>query len=51
MIPLTFPPSTAARDDLGGQPTVENLATYSQGIFPCPVQGWPLTWFCPPPCK
>jgi leucyl/phenylalanyl-tRNA--protein transferase len=54
-MPLTFPPPTAARDDLdgllllGGQPTVENLvAAYSQGIFPWPVPGWPLAWFCPP---
>ncbi len=52
---LAFPPPTAARDDLdgllllGGQPTVENLvAAYSQGIFPWPVPGWPLAWFCPP---
>ena len=54
-MPLTFPTPTAARDDLdgllllGGQPTVENLvAAYSQGIFPWPVEGWPLAWFCPP---
>jgi leucyl/phenylalanyl-tRNA--protein transferase len=54
-VPLTFPPPTDARDDLdgllllGGQPTVENLlAAYSQGIFPWPVPGWPLAWFCPP---
>jgi leucyl/phenylalanyl-tRNA--protein transferase len=54
-MPLTFPTPTAARDDLdgllllGGQPTVENLVTaYSQGIFPWPVPGWPLAWFCPP---
>ena len=52
---LAFPPPTEARDDLdgllllGGQPTVENLlAAYSQGIFPWPVPGWPLAWFCPP---
>ncbi|MDJ0365288.1 leucyl/phenylalanyl-tRNA--protein transferase [Hymenobacter sp. H14-R3] len=54
-MPLTFPPPTAARDDLdgllllGGQPTVENLvAAYSQGIFPWPVDDLPLAWFCPP---
>ncbi len=54
-MPLTFPSPTAARDDLdgllllGGQPTVENLvAAYAQGIFPWPVPGWPLAWFCPP---
>ena len=54
-MPLTFPTPTAARDDLdgllllGGQPSVENLvAAYGQGIFPWPVPGWPLAWFCPP---
>ncbi|AMR25893.1 hypothetical protein A0257_01465 [Hymenobacter psoromatis] len=54
-VPLTFPIPSAARDDLdgllllGGQPSVENLvAAYSQGIFPWPVEGWPLAWFCPP---
>ncbi len=54
-MPLTFPTPSAARDDLdgllllGGQPTVENLVVaYSQGIFPWPVPGWPLAWFCPP---
>jgi leucyl/phenylalanyl-tRNA--protein transferase len=54
-MPLAFPPPTAARDDLdgllllGGQPTVENLvAAYSQGIFPWPIPGLPLPWFCPP---
>jgi leucyl/phenylalanyl-tRNA--protein transferase len=51
-MPLTFPPPNAARNDLdglllSGQPTVENLvAAYSQGIFPWPVEGWPLAWFC-----
>lgn len=35
-MPLTFPPPTAARDDLngllllGGQPTVENLVAYGK---------------------
>jgi leucyl/phenylalanyl-tRNA--protein transferase len=55
MPPLHFPPPTAARDDLdglllfGGEPTVENLlAAYSRGIFPWPVEGLPLPWFCPP---
>ena len=54
-MPLAFPPPTAARDDLdgllllGGQPTVENLlAAYAQGIFPWPIEGLPLPWFCPP---
>ncbi|MGI4832489.1 MAG: leucyl/phenylalanyl-tRNA--protein transferase [Janthinobacterium lividum] len=55
MPPLPFPPPSAARDDLdgllllGGQPTVENLlAAYSRGIFPWPIEGLPLPWFCPP---
>ena len=55
MPPLPFPPPTAARDDLdgllllGGEPTVENLlAAYGQGIFPWPIPGLPLPWFCPP---
>ena len=54
-MPLPFPPPDTARDDLdgllllGGEPTVENLlAAYGQGIFPWPVPGWPLPWFCPP---
>ncbi|NML63983.1 leucyl/phenylalanyl-tRNA--protein transferase [Hymenobacter sp. RP-2-7] len=54
-MPLAFPPPTAARDDLdgllllGGEPTVENLlAAYSRGIFPWPIEGLPLPWFCPP---
>jgi len=54
-MPLAFPPPTAARDDLdgllllGGQPTIESLlAADAQGIFPWPVPGWPLAWFCPP---
>ena len=23
------------------------LAAYRRGIFPWPIEGWPLTWFCP----
>jgi len=26
---------------------VNLLRAYSQGIFPWPIEGWPLTWFCP----
>jgi leucyl/phenylalanyl-tRNA--protein transferase len=33
---------------LGGELNVPNLVNaYRQGIFPWPVDGWPLTWFCP----
>ena len=33
---------------LGGELNVPNLLNaYRQGIFPWPVDGWPLTWFCP----
>jgi len=33
---------------LGGELNVPNLRNaYRRGIFPWPVQGWPLTWFCP----
>src|SRR5919112_884125 len=26
---------------------VNLLAAYRRGIFPWPIEGWPLTWFCP----
>jgi leucyl/phenylalanyl-tRNA--protein transferase len=33
---------------LGGELNVPNLLNaYRRGIFPWPVEGWPLTWFCP----
>ena len=33
---------------LGGELNVPNLLNaYRRGIFPWPVDGWPLTWFCP----
>src|SRR5918911_1724422 len=33
---------------LGGQLNVPNLLNaYRRGIFPWPIEGWPLTWFCP----
>lgn len=32
----------------GVEPTVENLIeAYSKGIFPWPMEGMPLPWFCP----
>jgi leucyl/phenylalanyl-tRNA--protein transferase len=34
---------------IGGDLHPENLLlAYQQGIFPWPIEGWPLTWFCPP---
>jgi leucyl/phenylalanyl-tRNA--protein transferase len=34
---------------LGGDLDTESLIlAYRQGIFPWPIQGMPLTWFCPP---
>ncbi|HYE64143.1 MAG TPA: leucyl/phenylalanyl-tRNA--protein transferase [Pyrinomonadaceae bacterium] len=33
---------------MGGRlSTVNLLRAYQQGIFPWPIEGWPLTWFCP----
>lgn len=35
---------------LGGKLSAENLlAAYSRGIFPWPMEGWPLPWFSPEP--
>jgi leucyl/phenylalanyl-tRNA--protein transferase len=34
---------------VGGTPDPDHLAeAYSRGIFPWPVDGYPLLWFCPP---
>jgi leucyl/phenylalanyl-tRNA--protein transferase len=34
---------------VGGRPDPEHLAeAYSRGIFPWPVEGYPLLWFSPP---
>lgn len=34
---------------IGGNLDVANLMhAYRQGIFPWPMDNWPLTWFCPP---
>ena len=51
---LSFPPPelatpegvVAVGDDLRPE---RLLAAYSQGIFPWPVRGFPLLWFCPNP--
>ena len=33
---------------LGGQLSTANLLrAYRRGIFPWPLEGWPLAWFCP----
>ena len=32
----------------GGDLSAENLVrAYETGIFPWPIEGWPLPWFCP----
>ncbi|MBV9960377.1 MAG: leucyl/phenylalanyl-tRNA--protein transferase [Acidobacteria bacterium] len=33
---------------IGGELSAANLlAAYRRGIFPWPIEGWPLPWFCP----
>ncbi|MBA3320751.1 MAG: leucyl/phenylalanyl-tRNA--protein transferase [Pyrinomonadaceae bacterium] len=48
---IQFPDPRDAYEDivvLGGALTAENLlGAYRRGIFPWPIEGWPLTWFCP----
>ena len=40
---------TAEVVGVGGDLTVQTLLrAYGQGIFPWPVPGYPLLWFCPP---
>ncbi len=51
---LVFPPPEAAAPEgivaVGGDVSPERLVlAYSQGIFPWPVRGYPLLWFCPDP--
>lgn len=48
---IRFPDPRFASEEgivaIGGKLTVENLlAAYRRGIFPWPIEGWPLTWFC-----
>ncbi|HEY0384832.1 MAG TPA: leucyl/phenylalanyl-tRNA--protein transferase, partial [Pyrinomonadaceae bacterium] len=50
---INFPdPRTATEEGivaLGGQLSTENLLrAYRMGIFPWPIEGLPLPWFCPP---
>ena len=49
---IRFPDPRGAGDDglvaVGGNLRPETLlAAYRQGIFPWPIEGWPLTWFSP----
>lgn len=49
---IKFPdPRFAAAEGIvviGGEVNVPNLLNaYRSGIFPWPIDGWPLTWFCP----
>ncbi len=49
---IQFPNPRWAGEDgivgLGGELHWENLVeAYRQGIFPWPIEGWPLPWFCP----
>jgi len=49
---IQFPNPRWAGDDgivgLGGELHWQNLVeAYSKGIFPWPIEGWPLPWFCP----
>lgn len=50
---IHFPPPEYASPEgiiaVGGALNADNLIhAYRQGIFPWPMEGWPLTWFCPP---
>lgn len=49
---IQFPdPEQAAVEGIvviGGEPSAANLLrAYRRGIFPWPIDGWPLPWFCP----
>src|SRR5215210_6808275 len=49
---IRFPDPRGAGDDgllaVGGNLRPETLlAAYRRGIFPWPIEGWPLTWFSP----
>jgi len=50
--PIQFPnPESAHKSGIlciGGELSVERLiVAYTHGIFPWPIDGWPLTWFSP----
>ncbi|MDX6712893.1 MAG: leucyl/phenylalanyl-tRNA---protein transferase [Blastocatellia bacterium] len=53
MSPIRFPDPRFSTPEgivaFGGKLTSDNLIeAYSRGIFPWPIEGLPLTWFCPP---
>jgi len=53
MSPIRFPDPRFSTPEgivaFGGELTPDNLIeAYSRGIFPWPIEGLPLTWFCPP---
>jgi leucyl/phenylalanyl-tRNA---protein transferase len=53
MAVIRFPDPTLSTPEgivaFGGRMTPENLLTaYEKGIFPWPIEGLPLPWFCPP---
>ncbi len=53
MSPVRFPDPRRSTPEgiiaIGGDLRAETLLTaYRQGIFPWPIEGYPLTWFCPP---
>ncbi len=51
-MPYFVPPRLAGDAEVvgvGDDLTTESLLdAYSQGIFPWPIPGYPLLWFCPP---
>ena len=52
MVLIRFPdPRQAAFEGIvaigGSLNTINLLNAYRQGIFPWPIEGWPLPWFCP----
>jgi len=53
MSPIRFPDPRFSTPEgivaFGRELTPDNLIeAYSRGIFPWPIEGLPLTWFCPP---
>ena len=53
MVIAAFPPVDSADEDgllaVGGDLAVPSLLlAYASGIFPWPIEGYPLTWFAPP---
>ena len=51
MLPVIDPRRAGDREvvGLGGELSLDNLRdAYRRGIFPWPMPGYPLLWFCPP---